>query len=68
MKRTQSFALLIVLCVGFVLGLGYSHIAKPLEPVPGQDKLDAELAKIKALQDRESAKIQALAQSEGRKP
>lgn len=70
MRQTQSFTLLLTLCVGFgfVLGLSYCQITKPLQTVPGQDKLDTELAKIKALQDRETAKIKALADSEGRKP
>lgn len=45
MKQTKSVALLLALCIGFVLGLGYSHITKPLEPVPGQHKLDAEPVK-----------------------
>ncbi len=68
MKQAQSFTLLPALCIGFALGLSYSHITKPLETVPGQHKLDAELAKIKALQDRETAKIKALSDNEGRKP
>jgi len=67
-KQAQSFPLFLALCMGFVLGLSYCHITKPLETVPGQDKLDTELAKIKALQDRETAKIKALADNESRKP
>jgi hypothetical protein len=67
-KQAQSFLPFLALCMGFVLGLSYCHITKPLEAVPGQHKLDAELAKIKALQDREAAKIKALSGNEGWKP